>query len=337
MDGICLAVAGNVYGLDRNGAFAAIAKLMRHAVRPRRRPGPSYAPLRNAATIQSMESCASNKSNFALNPKAKSIRGLRAVGAILAAIAVTACSGTGPQSETGLLKAGDAAMASGDSRSAAEFYRKASLAAPADFAPYDRLGDALTKSGAILPAFEAYRAALSHNPDDASTDGKLGKIALKLGKPEEAVTYYEAAKRKRPDDPRIWNGLGVAHDSIGDHVSAQQDYGAALKLAPNDLSIRNNYGLSQALSGDYRAAIATLSAVASDPRSTARYRQNLALAYGLSGDNVNASIAARKDLNDADSASNQRYYAILRGMDDRARTKAIMGVDTDGGAPQGGH
>ncbi len=110
-----------------------------------------------------------------------------------------------------------------------------------------------------------------------------------------------------------------------------------MKLAPNDLSIRNNYGLSQALSGDYRAAIATLSAVASDPRSTARYRQNLALAYGLSGDNVNASIAARKDLNDADSASNQRYYAILRGMDDRARTKAIMGVDTDGGAPQEGH
>ena len=231
------------------------------------------------------------------------------------------------KSEAAMLKAGDTARDGGDVRSAGELYRQAAAIAPNDPAPYDHLGGALFKSGAYGEAFEAFRSSATRDPDNFATNMKLGKLSLALGKPELALGYYEAARRKHGDDALIWNGLGVAHDTLGNHVQAQADYRNGMKLAPDNLGIRNNYGLSQAIAGDYPGAIATLTAVVADPRATARHRQNLALAYGLSGDYVNASIVARKDISDTDSARNQQYYSRLRAMDDRSRTRAILGSE----------
>jgi Flp pilus assembly protein TadD len=244
--------------------------------------------------------------------------------------------GKSVKSEEALLRAGDTALAGGDAGAAAALYRQAASVAPNDFTPYDHLGDALYKSRAYSDAFDAYGIALTHNQDSLEIDLKLAKLALILDRPRDAVHYFEVVRRKRGDDPIIWNGLGVAQDLLGDHIGAQKNYQAGLKVAPANLGIRNNYGLSQALAGDYTAAIQTLSAVTADPRATARYRQNLALAYGLSGDNVNASIAARRDISDADSASNQSYYATLRAMDDRTRTRAILGSEFGSGGVGGG-
>ena len=242
------------------------------------------------------------------------------------------------KSEAAMLKAGDAARDGGDIRSAGELYRQAAAIAPNDPAPYDHLGGALFKSGAYAEAFEAFPGSAARYPDNFATNMKLGKLSLALGKPELALGYYEAARRKHGDDALIWNGLGVAQDTLGNHVQAQANYRSGMKLAPDNLGIRNNYGLSQVVAGDYPGAIATLSAVVADPRATARHRQNLALAYGLSGDYVNASIAARKDISDTDSASNQQFYSQLRAMDDRSRTRAILGSEfgrDTGGAGDG--
>jgi Flp pilus assembly protein TadD len=234
---------------------------------------------------------------------------------------------TSDKSEAALLRAGDLARNGGDLGSAAELYRRAATIAPDDFAPYIRLGEGLYAAGAYTDAFTAYSDGLARSPDTIEIVLKLGKLSLILNKPEQAIGYFEQARREHGDDASILSGLGVAHDLLGDHAAAQADYRAGMKLAPDNLAIRNNFGLSQALSGDYDGAIATLSAVVADPRATARYRQNLALAYGLSGDNVKASITGRRDIGDADSASNQEYYTLLRSMDDRARTRAILGSE----------
>jgi Flp pilus assembly protein TadD len=231
------------------------------------------------------------------------------------------------KSEAALLKAGDIARDGGDLRSAGELYRQAATIAPKDPVPYDHLGAALFKSGAYAEAFEALRSSLARDPDNFVANRRLGKLALALGKPDQALAYFQAAEKMHGDDPLILNGIGVAQDALGDHTRAQVEYRKGMKLAPENLAIKNNYGLSLALAGDYRAAIATLSAVVADPRATAQNRQNLALAYGLAGDDINASVAARKDISDSDSASNQRYYAVLRAMDDRKRTQAVLGSE----------
>ena len=240
------------------------------------------------------------------------------------------CS-TGPtekdKSELALIKAGDTARDGGDMRSAATLYRQAAEIAPKDATPLDRLATALSQAGDYGAAFEVLQANAKRDPDNPATNRKLGKVSLALGKPEQALGYFLAAQKKQGDDALIWNGLGVAYDSLSQHAQAQADYQKAMKLAPDNLAFRNNFGLSQALAGDYHGAIATLKAVAEDPRATPRYRQNLALAYGLVGDYVNASIAARKDISDTDNANNQKYYALLRGMSDADRTRAILGSE----------
>jgi Flp pilus assembly protein TadD len=248
----------------------------------------------------------------------------------LGVAALAGCS-TGPtekeKSELAMIKAGDAARDGGDVHSAAALYRQAAEIAPKDPTPLDRLATLLMKAGDYGGALQVLQANAQRDPDNPGTNRKLGKVELALGKPEQALTYFMSAQKKQGDDAQIWNGLGVAYDSLAQHGQAQADYQKGMKLAPDNLAIKNNYGLSQALAGDYQGAIATLKAVAEDPRATPRYRQNLALAYGLAGDYVNASIAARKDISDTANASNQKYYALLRGMSDADRTRAILGSE----------
>jgi len=231
------------------------------------------------------------------------------------------------KSEIALLKAGDTARDGGDLRSAVALYQQAAAIAPKDPAPWDRIGGALFQTGAYADAFTALKASDQRDPNNPVTERKLGKLALALGRPEQALGFFLAAQKQVGDDAQIWNGLGIAHDSLGQHTEAQSDYQKAMKLAPDNLAYRNNFGLSQTLAGNYPGAIATLTAVVADARATARYRQNLALAYGLAGDYVKASIAARKDIGDNASANNQKYYSLLRTMNDLDRTRAILGSE----------
>jgi Flp pilus assembly protein TadD len=248
-------------------------------------------------------------------------------GAALADPAVTDVPGHPPAQRTAaaFMRAGDLAMADGEVASAIAFYQRAADLAPKDAAPDMRLGEALAKSGAVAAAFEAYGEAHIRDPRSASIDLALGRLALTLGRPQEAMRQFEAAGRQH-EDAAVWNGMGVAQDALGDHAAAQQDYRKGLALKPADASLRNNLGLSLALAGQYPAAIATLSELAAEPGAQAGERLNLALVYGLSGDDEKAAQAARGVLGEADNAANRKSYALLRAMDDRSRTRAILGV-----------
>jgi Flp pilus assembly protein TadD len=228
------------------------------------------------------------------------------------------------RSEAAFLKAAESAVASGDINSAVAFYRRAADIAPKDPAPLVALGALMSKTGALGGAVEADRQALARAPGDWRLELELGRLALRLDQPGPAIARFAAVQREHPQAAAL-NGLGVAYDLSGDHAQARKAYEDGLKLSPDDATLRNNLGLSEALAGDYPAAIATLSALADSPQTSTRYRLNLALAYGLAGDQARAAAASRRDLGEAEIASNARYYQTLRALDDHARSEAILG------------
>jgi Flp pilus assembly protein TadD len=226
------------------------------------------------------------------------------------------------------LRAGDMAQAQGEFASAVEFYRRAADLTPKATVPLVKLGGALEASGNYGQAYDTYSTAKARDPSDWRVDLALGRLAIRLNRLEQAADALEAALRLH-EDPEIWAVLGVAHDAMGDHVRAQADYKAGLEKAPQDLLLKNNLGLSQALAGDYAAAIRTMKALVAEPGASARNRLNLALVYGLAGEDDKAAQAARQDLGEADSANNRKAYALLRAMDDKARTRAILGIGSE--------
>jgi Flp pilus assembly protein TadD len=259
--------------------------------------------------------------------------------AVVAAVAVLAAVGAdgAPQtadvpghpsaarSAAAFIRAGDMAMATGDKTSAIAFYRRAAGLTPKDPVPVVRLAEALAKSGARAAALEAYVQAQARDPKSAAIDLAMGRLALQLDQPQDALADFEGAGRLS-QSTAAWNGMGVAQDALGDHAQAQADYLKGLALKPGDRSLRNNLGLSQALAGHYPDAIATFSALLDEPGSVPGERLNLALVYGLQGDDDKAAHTAREVLGEADNAANRQYYTVLRAMDDRTRTRAIMGL-----------
>jgi Flp pilus assembly protein TadD/cell division septation protein DedD len=262
------------------------------------------------------------------------------VVALTLALLATACStnstGDIPSLATGqdrlaadmspatLMRVGDATRAGGDATSAIALYRRAHEVAPNDPAPLVRIGATLAEVHAYSDAVEAYRQAVELAPKDAETRRTFGALLLSLDKPELALTHLEAALAAH-QDPKLYNLIGVANDLLGRHDVAQRSYADGLRLAPDNGALSNNLGLSQALVDDFPSAIKTLGAAAARPQATPRTRLNLALVYGLAGDNDKAAAVARADLDEASVKSNLAYYAMLRGMDDRARAAAIVG------------
>ena len=237
----------------------------------------------------------------------------------------TAAAADHSDSEDKLLRVADDTRARGDPATALTLYRRLHEERPSDPEPLARIGSTLAQLKDYTNATEAWREAIARAPNDPSYRRGLAGVLLSLGQPEPAIPELEIAVTARPDDPRLLNTLGVAHDMLGRHDLAQEDYRKGLRLAPHDVGLRNNYGLSQALSGDFGGAIATLTEVVNDPTSPPRYRLNLALVYGLAGDAENASAIARGSLPEDAVRNNLAYYAMLRGMDDRARIAAILG------------
>jgi Flp pilus assembly protein TadD len=224
-----------------------------------------------------------------------------------------------------LMRVADETRAHGDPATALALYRRLHEKRPSDPEPLARIASTLAQLKDYTNATQAWREAIALAPNDPAYRRGLAGALLSLGQPEPAIAELEIAVATRPDDPRLLNTLGVAHDIIGRHDLAQEDYRKGLRLAPHDMGLRNNFGLSLALAGDYGAAVTTLAEVVNDPTSPPRYRLNLALVYGLAGDTEKAGAVARGSLPEAAVRNNLAYYAMLRGMDDRARVAAILG------------
>ncbi|HEX6842741.1 MAG TPA: SPOR domain-containing protein [Stellaceae bacterium] len=228
------------------------------------------------------------------------------------------------------MRVADETRAGGDLATAVGLYRRLHEMRPSDPEPLERLGSTLTQLKSYTEAAQAYRAALELSPNDTELRRGLAIVLLSIGQPEPAVIQLDKAIGHDHDDPRLYSALGVAHDLMGRHDLAQAAYLDGLRLAPKSPGLRNNYALSLALSGDYGAAESTILEIAGDVGAPPRYRLNLALIYGLAGDDKRAAAISHTSLDDASVRNNLAYYAMLRGMSDRARTSAILGGQAHG-------
>jgi len=229
-----------------------------------------------------------------------------------------------------LMRVADETRAGGDLATAVGLYRRVHEMSPADPKPLARLGSTLIQLKSYTEAAQAYRGALELAPNDPELRRGMAIVLLSLGQPEPAVVQLEKALAQDHDDARLYSALGVARDLMGRHDLAQAAYLDGLRLAPKNAGLRNNYALSLALSGDYGAAASTLAEIAEDIGAPPRYRLNLALVYGLAGDDKKAAAIAHATLDDASVRNNLAYYAMLRGMGDKARTAAIIGGQVHG-------
>jgi Flp pilus assembly protein TadD len=239
-----------------------------------------------------------------------------------------------PQTAETLMRVADDTRAGGDLASAASLYQRVHEMEPKDPAPLGKLAGIMVQMKAYNEAADTYRSAIELAPDDTELHRGLAIALLSLERSDAAIAELQTALAKSPDDARLLNTMGVAHDLVGRHDLAQLDYRKALKTAPKSAGLRNNYGLSLALSGEYGAAVSVLTEIGGDRSSPPRYRLNLALVYGLSGDDQRATQIARTALDEESVRSNIAYYAMLRSMDEKSRSAAIMGRQLRG-APVG--
>lgn len=262
-----------------------------------------------------------------------------AVSALALAIGLSACAGgsaTPPAAANKdkaamLLKIADETDAGGDPATAASLYRQLHELSPKDPVPLARLAAIFMSMQDYRAAAEAYRAALTLDGNNPDLHRGLGAALLVAGDAEAAMVEVRTALEKRADDSRLYNLLGVAQDMVGRHDLAQQSYRHGSDMAPANAGLRNNYAMSLALSGDFGEAVAKLGELAG-PDAAPRYRLNLALAYGLAGDDAKAAATARQVLDEASVQNNLAYYALLRGMDEKSRTAAIIGAELRGTA-----
>ena len=147
---------------------------------------------------------------------------------------------------------------------------------------------------------------------------------IALDRPEPAIAEYQTAIQIDPKDARAYNGLGVAHDLAGDHAAAEKSYRNALRIAPENMAVGNNLALSLALAGKFDEATKILKEIVADPASLIAHRQNLALVYGLAGNDADAARIGQLDLSPPQVKNNLAYYARLREMPDRERTRAVF-------------
>jgi Flp pilus assembly protein TadD len=263
-----------------------------------------------------------------------------AVSALALAFGLTACAGgaasppaalKGDSKTAMLLKIADETNAGGDPATAASLYRQLHELSPKDPVPVERLAAIFMAMQDYRSAAEAYRVALSLDGGNPDLHRGLATALLVTGDSQGALVEIRTALEKRADDWRLYNLLGIAQDMSGRHDLAQQSYRHGSDLAPANVGLHNNYAMSLALSGDFGEAVAKLGEIAG-PGASPRTRLNLALAYGLAGDDAKAAATARQVLDDASVQNNLAYYALLRGMDEKSRTAAIIGAELHGTA-----
>ena len=252
---------------------------------------------------------------------------------IAACLILASCSGQVPtQSEIDsdiqenraaqLVRVGDTTRAGGDLGTAMQLYQRAATMRPDWTQPLLRLAETAAAAGMNTTALDAYTRAQTLEPHNVG----IGRAALKDGQLETALASFTNAAQLAPTDNQGYNGAGIVLDLQGAHLRAQERYMTGIERAPDNLPLKNNLGLSLALAGEYADAIQLLSDAVKDPNAGPGTRHNLSLVYGLAGDEENARRVALSDLNAAAVENNLAFYARLRAMTAKERSKAIFGV-----------
>ena len=128
---------------------------------------------------------------------------------------------------------------------------------PNDIPVLIKAGDAALESGDLAAAERFFRRIQEIEPGDARAKLGLAAIAVRKEDPFTALRLFDEAQAAGVDSLRYSGDHGLAYDLVGDTVRAQRFYQLSMAVKPRPEMIRR-MALSQAISGDIRGAEATL-------------------------------------------------------------------------------
>lgn len=246
----------------------------------------------------------------------------RAAGAatsIVAALALSACAGSGLELEGLQADSGGAAVArtEGASAAIATGIETGSISRSALPPPSQATASAITEAralrdkGDLAAAAQHLDKAARSAPGDVALLTERGLLALERGNIAEAKALLSQADARGPADWRVKSALGSAHAAGGQQQAAQRAFAAALALSPDNPSIVNNLALSYALDGRRAEAEKLLRKAAASKTVAAKAKQNLALIVGLDGRIDEARSLSRASLPDDAASANVSYLEQL--------------------------
>ena len=127
-----------------------------------------------------------------------------------------------------------AAQASGDFRSAAESYRKATELEPSIPELWANLGLMYHAMGERSEAIQSFRQAIKLNSSLFVPQLFLGIEYLEMQKPDAAIPFLENAVKLNPKDPQAELSLAKAYSMKGQGDLAADFYWRSTKMTPND-------------------------------------------------------------------------------------------------------
>ncbi|MCC6395586.1 MAG: tetratricopeptide repeat protein, partial [Bacteroidetes bacterium] len=143
------------------------------------------------------------------------------------------------------------AVQRGETKEAAELFRKSVVIDPAYADAYFNLGKALKELCAFPEAVEALRHVVALQPADADAWYNLGNACNALGNLEEAEQCFRTGIRLKPDDVRMYNNLAVTLQALGHLDDATAVTSVGLAIDPSYPDLHYNRSLILLLKGAF--------------------------------------------------------------------------------------
>ena len=178
-------------------------------------------------------------------------------------------------------KRGNAHLREGELAEAAECYREAIAADPADANAYVSLGFALRELQQLGDAEAALQRAVALDPEVADAHYLLGTLARARNAPDEAIGHLRRAVEVQPDLDVAYHELFTLLFRSGQLAEAQEVIGRAIARWPQAAELRCYLGNLLSQRGEYAQAAAS-------------YREAVAIAPELPGAHNDLGCALEK-------------------------------------------
>ena len=140
---------------------------------------------------------------------------------------------SGPKDAGLMMLAGEAYLANGDVRRAAEFFEASKSAGPTEAAARTRLGQIAVTRGDFDRGAAELQAASALTPDRVEPDLQLVALHLRRREPAKALEAAQAFIKKQPQNPTGYLLAAAAQTAQQDRAGARASLEAAIKLKPD--------------------------------------------------------------------------------------------------------
>lgn len=211
-----------------------------------------------------------------------------------------------------IIRAGDAAAASGDAERALFIYNQALILEESADAWY-RIGQVFWELDKKPQAWRAYATALQLDPEYALAHEEIGLLHMAMKQQEPAEHHLKRAIELDASSWRANNALGVLADVRKDYDSAIAHYNAALDVNPGSAILLNNLGYSHYLAGNYLEAEKILRMAVGIDSSYKPAVANLGLSHARRRDYGEAVEILRQVMDDRQAYNDVGFVAYHNG------------------------